>query len=102
MTLARTRVGQYEAGNLFLFRWLKPKGIALGASRVWPAAVPVNATSFMQASPIRGWTLPIDEYFCRIKLQALAGSFIGFALDVPFSKQDARLDWFSNIPPRSL
>jgi hypothetical protein len=92
MTFVRGRLGSYEAGNLFLFPWIKPKG----KGKAWPAAVPTNATLFVNSSPIPDATLPVDEYFCRFVLQAPWASFIGFQLDKPFSASDARLAWFSN------
>jgi hypothetical protein len=70
MTSVRGSLASYEAGNLFLFPWLKPKGQALGQGKAWPAVVPTNATLFVNASPIPNATLPLDEYFCRIALQA--------------------------------
>jgi hypothetical protein len=97
MTSVRGRLGSYSAGNLFLFPWLKAKGRALGQGKVWPAAVPISATQYLQASPVPVETLPIDEYFCRIALRAPWPMFIGFALDVPFGKDDAQLGWFSNV-----
>jgi hypothetical protein len=97
MTLVNGKLGSYEAGNLFLFPWLKPKGQALGSGRAWPAVVPANATLSVTASPIPDGTLPADEYFCRIVLQAPWTSFIGFQLDNPYSPSDASLAWFSNV-----
>ncbi|MGB9365252.1 MAG: hypothetical protein WCE79_04480 [Xanthobacteraceae bacterium] len=97
MTFVRGRYGSYSAGNLFLFPWLKDKGRALGANRPWGCVLPTSATASMQASPIPGATLPVDEYFCRIVLQSPWTSFIGVMVDEPYSKTDARLDWFSNI-----
>ena len=97
MTSVRGRLGSYSAGNLFLFPWLKAKGRALGQGKVWPAAVPVSATQYRPASPVPVETLPLDEYFCRIVLQAPWPMFIGFALDQPFGKDVAQLGWFSNV-----
>jgi hypothetical protein len=96
MSFVKGKIGSYQAGNLFLFPWLKPKGVALGRSRVWSAVAPANDTSVVQAAPIPDSTLPLDEYFCRLVLQAPYTTFIGFAVDQPFSKTDARLAWFSN------
>jgi hypothetical protein len=97
MTFVRGRIGSYQAGNLFLFPWLKPKGAALGAGKVWNAVVPTHATAFNAASPVPGSTLPQDEFFCRVLLQAPWKYFIGFAADVPFSKADAQRPWFANV-----
>jgi hypothetical protein len=97
MTLVRGKLGSYEAGELFLYPWLKPKGKALGAGRAWPAVVPTNATLSMNSSPIPDATLPVDEYLCRVVLQAPWTSFIGFQLDTPFGAADAARDWFTNV-----
>jgi hypothetical protein len=96
MTFVRGRYGSYSAGNLFLFPWLKDKGRALGAARPWGCVLPTSPTASMQANPVPGATLPVDEYFCRIVLQSPWNSFIGVMIDEPYSKSDARLDWFSN------
>lgn len=93
MTFVRGKLGSYEAGNLFLFPWLKPK--AFGS--VWNAVAPRNASQFVQASPIPGSTLPQDEYFCNVVLQAPTNMFIGFAADVPFSSLEARLGLYTNV-----
>jgi hypothetical protein len=97
MTAVRGKLGRYEAGNLFLFPWLKPKGQALGQGKVWNAVVPTSATAYRQASPIPGATLPQDEYFCHFVLQAPLPAFIGFAVDTPFSKLEAKLGLYSNV-----
>ncbi len=98
MSFVRGKLGSYEAGNLFLFPWLKPKGQALGAGKVWNSVVPTSATAFRPASPIPGSTLPPDEYFCNFVLQAAPlTTFIGFAVDVPFGKLEAKLGLYSNI-----
>ena len=96
MTAVRGKIGSYEAGNLFLFPWLKPKGAAL-VGKVWGAAVPTNATAYKTADPIPGSTLPQDEYFCNVLLQAPPAMFIGFAADVPFSKLEAKVGLYSNV-----
>jgi len=44
-----------------------------------------------------GGTLPVDEYFCNFILQAPASWFIGFQIDVPYSRVEARFDWFTNV-----
>jgi hypothetical protein len=95
MTFVRGNKGSYSAGNLFLFPWLKPKGRAQNAA--WVSFAPTNATQYVQASPIPDTTLPVDEYFCRMVVQAPLTSFIGFMVDEPFNKSDARLAWFSNV-----
>jgi len=97
MTSVRGRFGSYPAGNLFLFPWLKPKGLALGASKRWSCAMPISATGVAQASPIPGAALPVDEYYCRLVVQAPWDSFIGVMIDEPYGTADARLDWFSNV-----
>lgn len=97
MTSVRGRWGHYSAGNLFLFPWLKPPGLALGANYDWRSLMPVSATKSMAAGPIRGWTLPLDEYFVRYQLQAPTTAFIGFRADVPFGLNDSRRAWFTNV-----
>jgi len=96
MTFVRANAGQYPAGNLFLFPWLKPKGQALN-NRAWPAVVPANATQFVNSSPIPNATLPLDEYFCRVVLQAPWTSFIGLQVDIPYSAAEGKLGWFTNV-----
>ena len=96
MSFVRGRYGAYPAGNLFLFPWLKPKGVALGAGKAWNCAMPTSQTVSASASPIPSATLPVDEYFCRMVVQAPWSSFIGVMVDEPYSAADARLDWFSN------
>jgi hypothetical protein len=95
MTSVQAKVGAFQAGNLFLFPWLKPKGQQL--RRAWPAVMPTNAMLFVNASPIPDATLPLDEYFCRFVLQAPWTSFLGFQVDIPFGASDARRDWFTNV-----
>jgi hypothetical protein len=51
----------------------------------------------MNSSPIPDATLPVDEYLCRVVLQAPWTSFIGFQLDTPFGAADAARDWFTNV-----
>jgi hypothetical protein len=97
MTLVRGKLGTYEAGNMFLFPWLKPKGLALGTAKVWPALAPTSATAVVQASPIRGAALPQDEFFCTSVLQAPTTMFIGFAADVPFNALEAKLGLYTNV-----
>jgi hypothetical protein len=95
----QSRYGSFNAGNLFLFPWLKPAGQdALKEGRAsWSTVVPANATLYSSANPIPGATLPLDEYFCREVLQAPWTSFIGFQVDVPFKAAQARLAWFTNV-----
>ena len=59
--------------------------------------VPVSSVQFMPSGPIPDGTLPLDEYFCRFRLQAPIKMFIGFQVDVPYSRVEARFDWFSNV-----
>ncbi len=93
MTFVSGSQGSYQAGNLFLFPWLKPSG----QGKNLPAAMPLNATRWVNATPIPDATLPLDEYFLRFVIKAPWTSFIGFLIDKPFSAADARLDWFSNV-----
>ena len=97
MTYVQGKWGGYPAGNLFLFPWLKPKGQALGAGKVWGAVVPTNTTQFMSAAPIKDGTLPVDECFCDRVLQAPSPMFIGFMVDAPFSKLEAQLGLYTNV-----
>jgi hypothetical protein len=96
MNYVRGKTGAYEAGNLFLFPWLKPKGVALGASKVWNSYAPTSASALRQAAPIPNALLPLDEYFCNFVLQAPPPLFIGFAVDVPFSVLEAKVGLYSN------
>jgi hypothetical protein len=95
MTAVRGKYGSYQAGNLFLFPWLKPKGQAL-AGRAWSSVLPTNATGVTAAAPIPDATLPLDEYLCRVRLAVPYTSCIGCTVDVPYSASDAKLGWFSN------
>src|SRR3974390_3454254 len=61
MSFVRGSQGQYQAGNLFLFPWVKPKG----KKKTFSALMPTNASLFVKSTPIPGGTLPPDEYFCR-------------------------------------
>ena len=93
MSFVRGSQGSYQAGNLFLFPWLKPKG----QGRNFSAVMPLNATQFVSAAPIPNASLPLDEYFLRFVLKAPWTSFIGFQVDTPYSKSDAPRDWCSNV-----
>jgi len=92
MTFVQGSQGSYPAGNLFLFPWIKHKG----KGKDFAACVPVNATHFVRTGAIPNATLPLDEYFCRLVLQAPWTSFIGFQVDVPYGELDAKWDWFTN------
>jgi hypothetical protein len=96
MTYVSGQWGSYEAGNLFLFPWLKKKGQALGAAKDWQSVFPISATQSMARGPIQNWTMPLDEYFVRYVLQAPWAAFIGFRVDVPFGVNDGRRPWFTN------
>jgi hypothetical protein len=93
MTFVRGSQGSYPAGNLFLFPWIKPKG----QGKNLPAAMPLSAAQWVNATPVPDATLPVDEYFLRFVLKAPWASFIGFLVDNPHSASDAKLDWFSNV-----
>jgi hypothetical protein len=97
MTFVRGKFGEYPAGNLFLFPWLKPKGVSLGVGKAWNCLAPTSAALSMPATPIPGTALPMDEYFCRLVVQAPWTSFIGVTVDEPHGAADARLDWFTNV-----
>src|SRR3954447_7829563 len=60
MTFVRGRLGEYPAGTLFLFPWLKPKGVSLGTGKAWGCVAPTSATLSTPASPIPGMALPMD------------------------------------------
>ena len=92
MTFVRGKYGSYDAGSMMVFPWLKPKGQSRG-----PALLPVNRTQFMASDPIPDATLPLDEYVCNHRLQAPSALFIGFQVDKPYSRLEARFDWFSNV-----
>jgi hypothetical protein len=94
MSFVRGKIGNYDAGSMIVFPWLKPKGRSREAL---PAAVPVNSLQFVPAAPIPDATLPLDEYICNYRLQAPGAMFIGFQVDVPHSRLEARFDWFSNV-----
>jgi hypothetical protein len=51
----------------------------------------------MTTKPIPSWRLPLDEYFCRYRMETPAASFIGFRVDAAFDLQDSRRPWFTNI-----
>jgi hypothetical protein len=93
MSFVRGSQGTYPAGNLFLFPWLKPKG----QGKNFPAVMPLNASQFVNATPIPNATLPLDEYFLRFVLKTPWTSFIGFQVDNPYSASEARQDWCSNV-----
>lgn len=97
MSSVQGKWGRYSAGNLFLFPWLKPKGVALGTAKDWQTVLPTSATAFRTAAPIRGWTSPLDEYFCRYLLEAPFTTFIGFRVDNPVNLNDSRRPWFTNV-----
>jgi hypothetical protein len=97
MTSVKGRYGQYPAGNLFLFPWLKKSGQALGAGKNWGSVMPLDVTRSTAAAPIPNWRLPLDEYFLRYRLETQVQSFIGFRVDAPFNLQDARRPWFTNV-----
>lgn len=93
MSFVRGRVGSYDAGSMIVFPWLKPKGKSREALL---AQLPVNSQQFVSSSPIPDATLPLDEYVCTYRLQAPSAMFIGFQVDVPWSRLEGRFDWFSN------
>jgi len=92
MTFVQASLGSFNAGNLFLFPWLKPAGQKLEReqNKSFPAAMPLGSMFTKSGAPIPGASLPPDEYFCRLVLQAPYMSFIGFGVDVPFSTSDWR------------
>jgi hypothetical protein len=96
MSFVRGKYGSYPAGDLFLFPWLNPKAQKL-TGKTWPTYVPVNGTQLMSSNPIPNTYLPLDQYFCSYVLQAPWQSFIGFEVGKPYTGDDARRDWFSNV-----
>ncbi|WP_375414325.1 hypothetical protein [uncultured Bradyrhizobium sp.] len=94
MTFVRGRYGSYDAGSMIVFPWLKPKG---QNRQALAATLPVDRTQFMASTPIPDATLPVDEYFCKYRLQAPSAMFIGFHVDVPYSRVEGRFDWFTNV-----
>jgi hypothetical protein len=93
MSFVRGKFGSYDAGSMMVFPWLKPKGQNRAAL---PAVVPVSSIQLMPSGPIPDGTLPVDEYFCRFRLQAPITMFIGFQVDVPYGGGEGRFDWYSN------
>jgi hypothetical protein len=97
MSYAKGKWGAYPAGNLFLFPWLKKAGQALGATKDWGVVMPTSTTRYMSAAPIPKWTMPLDEYFCRYRIETDWTMFIGFRVDLPFGINDARRPWYTNV-----
>jgi hypothetical protein len=54
-------------------------------------------TRFEHATPIPNETLPLDEYFARVVLDAPTTAFIGFQVDKPFPAVEASLPWLTNV-----
>lgn len=96
MTTVTAQWGSYAAGSLMLFPWLKLKGRALGP-RDWGSAFPGKGNQLIAAAPIPNAALPLDEYFCRIVLNAPWSMFIGFSVDEPHHPSQASNAWFSNV-----
>jgi hypothetical protein len=92
MSFVRGKLGTYQAGNLFLFPWLKTKG----QGKVLPAVCPTGAVSFVNSLPIPNARLPLDDYFCNFVLQAPVPSFIGFKVNKPLPSWQAKWAWFTN------
>jgi len=92
MSFVRGKLGSYDAGSMIVFPWQKPKGISRTG-----AVFPTSKTLFIASTPIPDGKLPLDEYLCNYRLQAPSTMFIGFQLDVPWSRLEARFDWFSNV-----
>src|SRR3954462_12360721 len=87
MTFVRGKIGSYDAGSMIVFPWLKPKA---QNRNPLPAVVPVNGTQFIASAPIPDATLPLDDYLCYFRLQAPTTMFIGFQVDVPYGRVEAR------------
>jgi hypothetical protein len=98
MTTVRGKYGIYPAGNLFLFPWLNAQGLAFGVAKDWQTVLPTSLTKYVAMGPIRGWTAPLDEYFCDFDLVAPWQSFIGFRVDAPFpGKTNPLRPWRTNV-----
>ncbi len=97
MTFVQGNFGTYTAGNLTLFPWLKPPGVALGLTKNWGSVFPTSPTQYLAAAPIRGWTCPLDEYYCRYVAEAPWTSFIGFRVDTPFDSVNPTRPWYTNV-----
>jgi hypothetical protein len=81
MTNVTGKFGRYNAGNLFLFPWLKPGGAALGLSALFPT----SPTASRQALPLARASVA-DELFCGTVIQAPRPAFIGFIVNVPYDE----------------
>src|SRR5436305_4247390 len=98
MTYVTGRYGAFPAGNLFLFPWLNAAGMKFSAAKDWGAVMPISLDKSVRAAPIRGWTAPLDESFCRFVIEAPAASFIGFRVDAPFPGKDSPTrPWRTNV-----
>lgn len=99
MTYVKGRYGAFPAGNLFLFPWLNAAGMQLGAARNWGAVMPTSLNQSAAATPIQGWTAPLDEYFVRYVLEAPSADFIGFRVGAQFPGSDSPTrPWRTNVP----
>ena len=90
--------GSYRAGSLYLFPWLKPKGLALRTAPLRAALPTGTASSTTTAKPIPGSVLPQDEYLCRFVLRAPWRNFIGFTVDTPLTGVKSQPAWYTDIP----
>jgi len=93
MSYVKGKYAAFQAGNLSIFPWIKPKG----QGKTFPALMPTSATQAANSSPIPNTLLPLDEYYLRYIIQAPWTSYIGFLVDVPYTGDDSRRDWFSNV-----
>lgn len=102
LNVVKAKLGTYPAGTMMLFPQLKPKGVALGANRVWPSYVTAadpatGASTLRQVDAIRMQTLPADDYFCLVVLSAPSSFFIGFSVDAASDPVPGNQTWVSNV-----
>jgi len=59
--------------------------------------LPVNSTQFMSSEPSE-CDLRSTNISATIACRRRPQCFIGFQVDVPYSKVEGRFDWFTNVP----
>lgn len=101
VNVVQGKTNTYPAGTMMVFPQLTPKGVALGTSRAWPSYITARniltgANSLKQVDAIRMQTLPEDDYFCQLVLNAPWTFFIGFSVDAP-SDPLTNQTWVSNV-----
>jgi hypothetical protein len=96
LNVVQGKLGVYQAGTMMLFPRLKPAGVALGAGKLWPSYITTGVSALKQVDAIRSLTLPADDYFLRLVLQAPWTFFIGFSVDVASALQPNQT-WASSV-----